>query len=352
MRILAVDDEPNILELLKVFLEAEGSNEVVTAPSGAVALKLIEQADVDFDCVLLDIQMPEMNGITLCEAIRALPDYAHVPIIMLTAMSQKTYIDKAFSVGATDYVTKPFDFMELKGRLTAASRIMHEYNRACDSMETARRMLQDTGQEVKPHIDEPLSIDGVERLVGYTAFENFVLALSRGKLLFATAFAVKIADFKKLHASLGVREMRAVLKTVGLAVVETLPGEGNVASYRGNGIFLCVNQKKSALSAAQRVVQINQAMANARYQFGAPEVIVTVGDEISMGAISKSGALIALRKAVESIDRQPIPMRELAELSKRVLRSNTRSQEQFNLERRAYEVLLHDIVRDESRRAG
>lgn len=352
MRILAVDDEPSILELLKVFLEAEGAHEVVTALSGAAALKAVDEADVDFDCILLDIQMPEMNGIALCEALRALPDYAHVPIIMLTAMSQKTYIDKAFSVGATDYVTKPFDFQELRGRLTAAHRIMHEYHRACDSVETARQLLDGGVGEIKTHIDEPLSIDGVDRLVGYSAFENYVLALSRTKLLFATAFAVKALGFDKMHESLSSRELRVVLKTLGQAIVDTLPGEGNVVSYRGHGVFLCVNQRKTSVQSTQRAVQINQALANARFQFGAPEIQVAVGQEVSLGSISRSGALIALRKAVEAIDRQAIPMREIAELSKRVLRSNTRSQEQFNLERRAYEILLQDIVRDERRRVS
>ncbi len=128
MRILIVDDEPSILELLKTFLESADSHEVTTASSGVEALEIIHAAKMDFDCLLLDIQMPEMNGVELCETVRALPDYQRVPILMLTAMSQKTYIDKAFAVGATDYVIKPFDFMELRGRLMSASRIVEEYN--------------------------------------------------------------------------------------------------------------------------------------------------------------------------------------------------------------------------------
>jgi CheY-like chemotaxis protein len=353
MRILAVDDEPNILELLKVFLEADGNHQVVTAASGAAALAAIETAGVDFDCLLLDIQMPEMNGLDLCERIRALPDYAHVPIIMLTAMSQKTYIDKAFSVGATDYVTKPFDFLELRGRLSAASRILQEYHRACDSVEEARRLIQDIDEPAKPHIDEPLSIDGVDRLVGYAAFENYVLALSRSKLLFASAFAVKVLGFKPLHDTLSARNMRHVLKTVGKAIVDQLPGEGNVVSYRGNGVFLCFNQKKTGVTQERRMVLINQSLATEKQiQRDLPLVQVAVGQEVSLGSISRSGAFLALRRAVEAIETQPIPARELAELSKRVLRSNTRSQEQFNLERRAYELILQDIVRDERRQVG
>jgi len=353
MRILAVDDEPNILELLKAILEAEGNHKVTTTASGRLALEIIDQADVDFDCLLLDIQMPEMNGIDLCEKVRTLPDYANVPIIMLTAMSQKTYIDKAFSVGATDYVTKPFDFLELKGRLNSAAKIVHEYHRACDTADAARRLAQDLEEPAKPHVDEPLFIDGVDRLVSYSAFENFVLALSRTKLLFATSFAIKIADFKSLHETLSARDMRAMLKTLATVIVEQNPGDGNVVSYRGNGVFLCLNQKKSNILPDRRMAVINQAMdTEKQIRRDMPLVQVEVGHEVSLGSISRSGALLALRRAVDQIERHPMAPKELAELSRRVLRSTSRTQEQSNLERRAYEIILQDIVRDERRQVG
>jgi CheY-like chemotaxis protein len=353
MRILAVDDEPSILELLEAFLEAEDANEVVTASSGAEALEIIEESDTAFDCILLDIQMPEMNGITLCENIRELPDYFHVPIIMLTAMSQKTYIEKAFAVGATDYVTKPFDFLELRCRLRAAGKIVNEYNRACDVAETARRLIRNIGTEAKPHPDEPVSIDGVDRVVGYSAFENYVLALSRTKLLFASAFAVKIVDFRELHEAVNTREMRAILKTVAQVVADQVPDPGNLVSYRGNGVFLCINQKKSTMSSTPRVIHIGDAPSyGSAVSPGKSELQVVVGEEISLVSISKTGVLMALRKAVDAIERQPMPIVEMAKLSKRVLRNQSRTQEQSNLSRRSYELVLEEIMREESRRAG
>ncbi len=351
MRILIVDDEPSILELLKAFLEAADAHDVVTATSGSQALTIIERTDIHFDCLLLDIQMPEMNGIALCENIRALPDYTHVPIIMLTAMSQKTYIDKAFAVGATDYVIKPFDFLELRGRLKAAAKIIDEHNRAADNAATARRLVTDLGAEAKPHPDEPLSIEGVDRVVGYAAFENFVLTLSRTKLLFASAFAVQIADFRVLHEMVPAREMRTILKAVAQVIADHLPDPGNLLSYRGNGVFLCINQKKTSVTQQQREIQLNQALAFSKPLVqGKADIRVAVGHEVSLVSISKAGALLALRKAVDSIEARPVPVMELATLSKRVLRNQSRSLEQAKLERRAYELVLEDIVREESRR--
>jgi CheY-like chemotaxis protein len=126
MRILAVDDETSILELLSKILATFGYSEVVRAVNGQDALNIISSDSKPFDCLLLDIQMPIMNGITLCEQVRVLPEYQYVPIIMLTAMKEKKYFDAAFEAGATDYVTKPFDFDDLQKRLADAHRLADE----------------------------------------------------------------------------------------------------------------------------------------------------------------------------------------------------------------------------------
>ncbi len=126
MRILAVDDESSILELLSKILASFGYSEVVTAANGQDALDKIASDPGVFDCLLLDIQMPIMNGVTLCEKVRDLPEYRYVPIIMLTAMKEKKYFDAAFEAGATDYVTKPFDFDDLQQRLADAHRLADE----------------------------------------------------------------------------------------------------------------------------------------------------------------------------------------------------------------------------------
>jgi len=349
MRILIVDDEPSILELLTAFLESADSHEVTTATSGTEALEIIDTADVDFECLLLDIQMPEMNGIELCEKVRAMPEYQSVPIIMLTAMSQKPYIDKAFAVGATDYVIKPFDFMELRGRLMAASRIVEEYNRSALAAETAQQLAEDPESAPKPEADEPLSIDGVERVVGYSAFENYVLTLSRMRLLFASTFAVKINDFDAIHKASSAREIRALLKTVAQVISDSLTDAGNLISYRGGGIFLCLYQKKSGLTSYVRETQINHVLALRRVMsLGKTDIRVIVGPETSMVSISRAGALMALRRAVDGFDHRPLGDKEIATLSKRVLRNQMRSTEQSKLERRAYELVLEDIVREEA----
>ncbi|WP_158275541.1 response regulator transcription factor [Maritimibacter sp. 55A14] len=122
MKILAVDDDLMILELLEVAMASIGEHEVETVSSGEKAMELIRKQGSCYDCFLLDIQMPEIDGIEVCKVIRATPGCEHTPVIMVTAMSQATYMERAYAAGATDYLTKPFDFTELNARLNALTQ--------------------------------------------------------------------------------------------------------------------------------------------------------------------------------------------------------------------------------------
>lgn len=116
MKILVVDDEKLVVKGIKFNLEHDGY-EVVTAFDGesAVALTSSEKPDL----VILDLMMPKLDGLEACMQIRA---FSNVPIIMLTARS--TDMDKlmGFECGADDYVTKPFNILELKARIRALLR--------------------------------------------------------------------------------------------------------------------------------------------------------------------------------------------------------------------------------------
>ncbi len=123
MRILAVDDDTHILEVLEAVLLDSGYREVVTTASPLDALKIATNSPKIFDCLLLDIQMPDMDGITLCRRMRMIRGYEEIPIVMLTAMTEREYVERAFEAGATDYLTKPFDVLEIGARLRVASKL-------------------------------------------------------------------------------------------------------------------------------------------------------------------------------------------------------------------------------------
>ena len=116
MKILVVDDEALLVKGIRFNLKNEGYD-VITGSNGLEAVSLAQDPDVGL--ILLDVMMPEMDGLTACSKIRQFSD---VPIILLTAKADD--IDKliGFDHGADDYITKPFNILELKARIRAMLR--------------------------------------------------------------------------------------------------------------------------------------------------------------------------------------------------------------------------------------
>lgn len=116
MRILVVDDEKLLVKGMKFNLENEGY-EVECAYDGAAAVELARNGR--FDLIILDVMMPEVDGLEACMRIR---EFSNVPIIMLTAKSEDADKLMGFECGADDYLTKPFNILELKARVRALLR--------------------------------------------------------------------------------------------------------------------------------------------------------------------------------------------------------------------------------------
>jgi len=114
LSVLVVDDDPVILRLLQVNFDLEGIK-VTTAVDGEEGLKVIESNRPDL--VISDIMMPKVNGLELLAALRSSPDTAAMPVILLSAKAQVADVQRGLELGADDYVTKPFDPLELIDRV-------------------------------------------------------------------------------------------------------------------------------------------------------------------------------------------------------------------------------------------
>ena len=112
--ILVVDDDPVILQLLQVNFEMEGFT-VITAADGQEG---VERTRADRpDVVVSDVMMPRMSGLELVAELKADPDTAKIPVLLLTAKAQQADISAGLDQGADDYVTKPFEPLELVDRV-------------------------------------------------------------------------------------------------------------------------------------------------------------------------------------------------------------------------------------------
>lgn len=118
MKILVVDDEQDICEILQYNLETEGF-EVIIANSAEEALELPLQ---EFGLILLDVMMGEISGFQMARKLKNDPATAHIPIIFITAMDSEDNLVKGLNIGADDYIVKPLSMKEVKARVRAVLR--------------------------------------------------------------------------------------------------------------------------------------------------------------------------------------------------------------------------------------
>lgn len=182
-RVLVAEDEASIREFIVINLQRSGYD-VCQADNGRAALEAYEAADGDFDVVLLDIMMPEMDGLEVCKRLRGMSQT--VGIIMLTAKTQEIDRVTGLLVGADDYVSKPFSPSELMARVDAIYRRV-EMNK---NREEPQKSVIELGEFVLNLRDHTLTKNGanieltqVEFQIVEYFFTNVGAALSRTDIL-------------------------------------------------------------------------------------------------------------------------------------------------------------------------
>jgi diguanylate cyclase (GGDEF)-like protein/PAS domain S-box-containing protein len=182
-RILIVDDDASTRFLARTTLARAGL-EVLEAGDGEPALRMMTSQRPDL--VLLDVSMPEMDGFQVCEAIRKLPDLGRVPVLMMTSLDDVESINRAFEVGATDFITKPVNWVILGHRV----RYMLRTSRGAEALRTAERRLSnaqrlgrmgdwewDLKRDRIDLSDEMYAILGLDRETERLDFEQFMQAV-------------------------------------------------------------------------------------------------------------------------------------------------------------------------------
>lgn len=177
-RILVVDDEESLCEILKFNLEREGYA-VATALSAEEALMLDIKT---FDLLILDIMMGELSGLGLARILRKRPDTAEIPIIFCTALDSEADKIMGLDIGADDYISKPFSVAEVMARVRSVLR----RTRRLQQQETATDHSEVITYEglVVNNLDKSCRVDGSEVALTRKEFDILVLLLSaRGKIL-------------------------------------------------------------------------------------------------------------------------------------------------------------------------
>src|ERR1700747_88244 len=158
--ILVADDQAANRELLEELLTAQGCT-VITVPDGAAAIDELARSQVDL--VLLDVMMPHLNGFEACEKIKNSPDTYLIPVIMITALSDKQDRIEGIKVGADDFLTRPVDRTELLARVRSLLRLKQR----TDELERAESVLFSLAQSIEGK--DPYTHGHCERLAEYSA---------------------------------------------------------------------------------------------------------------------------------------------------------------------------------------
>ena len=167
--ILVVDDEEDILELVRFNLAREG-HQVFCADTGEKALEIMKSKSVDL--MVLDLMLPGMDGFAVARWVKNDPLIRHVPIIMLTAKGSESDVVAGLELGAEDYVTKPFSPRVLVARI---QKILH---RATQVPSEGRKLIQRDHMIIDPRKHQ-VTIDGEAVMLTYTEFEVLTLLAGR-----------------------------------------------------------------------------------------------------------------------------------------------------------------------------
>ena len=161
MSILIVDDSEDQRELLALILKTAGYRSLLFAESAAEALKCLgvggdSRPSERIDVVLMDLLMPDMDGLEACRRIRSEERFEHLPVIVVTAKTDAADLTAAYTAGATDYIRKPVIPAELVARVSMAMTVKEEY----DNREESARELDAKTKELGRTVDELKTLRG------------------------------------------------------------------------------------------------------------------------------------------------------------------------------------------------
>ena len=181
-KILVVDDEKEIRNLIEIYLKNEGYD-VIKACDGEEALEILEKEDIHL--IILDIMMPKIDGIEVCKRVR---ENLNIPILMLSAKSEDMDKIQGIMTGADDYLTKPFNPLELSVRVKAILRRTYYFN----NINTSKNIINIENLTIDKN-ERTIKVDDIE--IPFTSREFdilYLLASNRGKVFSSEEIFLKV----------------------------------------------------------------------------------------------------------------------------------------------------------------
>lgn len=287
MHILVVDDSDDARDVAKAMLHASGYDQVSTAGSASEAYRFLAvgapatQEPSPVDLVLLDILMPGVDGIETCARIRKEPRHADVPIIMVTSVDDVDGLANAFVAGATDYVTKPVNRVELLARVRAALNLKTKLDRRQARERELLQFIASWGDRRASHwVDDTTGL-----LVGEVAEAYLSAAAKFAADTDTSVIALAVDHLDAYRSRQGDAAAADVMAQVANAVRTTAATIGVVAgAYRDGLIVLVIPEARS-----KPALELGEALRASIAKLGIPHRDSIAADHVTASVAVVTG---------------------------------------------------------------
>ncbi len=246
-RILVVDDVPVNIQLLTTYLKSVGY-EVIPARDGEEALLMVTDARPDL--ILLDVMMPKLNGFDVCEKIKSDEATRYIPVIMVTALNDIEDKVRGMEVGADDFISKPFNKLELLTRVKSLLRIKFLHDQLTEKIAEL--------EIAKERLRQLAITDGLTRLYNHRYFKEFLIReLDRAKRhqLNISVVMIDIDYFKRYNDAHGHQAGDMLLQEIARLFSENIRKIDMAARYGGEefALVLLETNKRAATVVAEKM---------------------------------------------------------------------------------------------------
>ncbi|MEJ2627228.1 MAG: diguanylate cyclase, partial [bacterium] len=270
--ILVVDDETNNRLLLKTYLSSEGYD-IEMASTGVEAIKKVNQFSPSI--IILDIVLPDTDGFTICKKLKSSKNTSFIPIILVTALRGDDERIKGTSAGADDFITKPYNRVELITRVKSLIRIKHLHK----TLEQKYNELE----IVKEKLKKLAVTDGLTELFNYRAFKNqihYEIIRSKRFKLPVSLLMIDIDHFKRYNDTFGHPNGDRVLKQFAELLTVNLREVDTIARYGGEEFAIILpgtNKKASSIVAEKLRILVEEYDFHLRNRLPREKITISIG---------------------------------------------------------------------------
>lgn len=300
MHILAVDDDPIFLEILSRALLQYGEADVTKVVSAAEAMTAIRSSAVPFDLFLFDILMPDTDGVELVRRVRRIPGCDQTPIMMVTKVTQRDYVDKAFQAGATDYLTKPLDSLEFHGRIGVMKRLIQENTKR---RELLREIAKGGAAAARTPFEEPITAPDADCMIEFSVLSNYLSVLGLADKLGVSLISVRVENMASIYARCNQKTLVDVIGSIATTLFSSMRPRLQMLSYVGSGDFICVLNSRSVIDAGEMLSTIELTQSGTRDFFTSralPMPSFRIGRQVTMGIFSNRSVSQVVGAAMKS----------------------------------------------------